>query len=312
MTLKTSPQMQKTISARAWGELALLALIWGTTFLSTRMALDEIGPLWVVAHRVFWAALVLWAIVLLRRLPLPRGWQIWAGFAVMGLLNNILPFTLMAWGQLHITSGLTSILNAATAIFGMLTAAIFFTDERLSARKLFGAALGFLGVATAIGLENLLRFDLRSLAQLAVIAGTISYALASVWGRKRLCGLHPLVASAGMLGGAALGMLPIAWLFEGPLDTSLAPRTIGALGFMTVIATAFAYLLYYRVLAMAGSGNLMLVTLLIPPVAIAMGAAVLGESLRASAFGGFALLAAGLLVIDGRVLRALAPAKSGS
>jgi len=119
--------------------------------------------------------LVLWAFVALRRLPIPKDPQIWAGFLVMGLLNNVIPFSLMAWGQLHIETGLTSILNAATAVFGVLAAAIFFADEKLTTRRLTGVLLGFAGVSTAIGLEALRAFDLRSWGQLAVIAGTISY-----------------------------------------------------------------------------------------------------------------------------------------
>jgi drug/metabolite transporter (DMT)-like permease len=128
----------------------------------------------------------LWAVVLLRGLGIPRDLRIWGPFLVMGLLNNVIPFLLMAWGQLHIETGLTSILNAATAIFGVVVAAIFFADERLTARRATGVGLGFVGVVTAIGLDAFLTFDLRSMGQLAVIAGTISYALAGVWAKKRL------------------------------------------------------------------------------------------------------------------------------
>lgn len=120
---------QKSLSPRAWGELSLLALIWGGAFMTTRVALDEVPVVTLVLHRTFWAALVLWAFVLMRGLPLPRDGRIWGAFLVMGLLNNVIPFGLMAWGQLTIESGLTSILNATTAIFGVLVAALFFADE---------------------------------------------------------------------------------------------------------------------------------------------------------------------------------------
>ncbi|MGA9409651.1 MAG: DMT family transporter, partial [Roseobacter sp.] len=111
---------QKTISLQAWISMAALATIWGMSFVSIRIALNEFGPLTSVAHRTFWAMLVVWAVVLAMRLPVPKDRRIWAAFFVMGMLNNVLPFTLMAWGQLHIESGLTSILNASTAIFGVL------------------------------------------------------------------------------------------------------------------------------------------------------------------------------------------------
>ncbi|WP_299959110.1 DMT family transporter [uncultured Roseobacter sp.] len=294
---------QMTLSAKTWAALILLAMIWGASFLSIRIALDEIGPLTSVAHRTFWAMLVLWLVVAVMRLPIPRDPAVWMAFLIMGVLNNVIPFGLMAWGQLHIETGLTSILNAATAVFGVITAAIFFADERLSLRKALGVTLGFIGVATVIGLENLRNFDLQSLAQLAVLGGTISYALASVWGRKTLSGLSPQVAAAGMLTGSTLVTLPLALLVEGPIEFDLAPVTLVAIGYYAVIATAGAYLLYYYVLARAGSGNLMLVTLLITPFAILLGALVLDEALSPNVYGGFALLALGLAILDGRLLR---------
>ncbi len=283
----------------------ILSLLWGGSFLSVRIALDKIGPLTTVAHRTGWAMLILWGYVALRRLPVPQGWRVWAAFLGMGILNNVIPFSLMAWGQLHIESGLTSILNAATAIFGVIAAAIFFSDERLSARKAIGVTFGFFGVATAIGLSSLAQFDLRSLGQLAVIGGTVSYALAGVWARKSLSHLPPQIAAAGMVTGASIVMIPMAWIIEGPITLSLEPRTWAAIAYYAIAATAVAYLLYYRVLQLAGSGNLMLCTLTVAPVAIVLGAVVLGEALPLRAYIGFGLLAVGLLILDGRLVARL-------
>ena len=296
---------QKSLSGRAWAEMLVLALIWGGSFLSIRIALDEISPLMSVAHRVTWAMLVLWVVVAVMRIPLPRNSRIWFAFLVMGLLNNVIPFGLMAWGQLHIESGLTSILNAFTAVVGVVMAALFFSDERLMPRKIIGVVLGFFGVAVAIGLENFKNFDLRSLAQLAVIGGTVAYAVAGVWARKNLVGMPPQLAAAGMLTGATVIMLPLVYFVEGLPTFDLQPRTLVAIWYYAVIATAAAYLLYYRVLAMAGSGNLMLVTLLVAPVAITLGAVVLGEKLSANALIGFVILAVGLIILDGRAWKAL-------
>jgi drug/metabolite transporter (DMT)-like permease/opacity protein-like surface antigen len=299
------------LSARAWAELLLLSLLWGGSFLAIRTALDEIGVFWAVAHRVGWAAAALWLYVLLFRLPLPRSPRVWGAFLVMGLLNNVIPFGLMAWGQLHIPTGLTAILNAATAIWGVLVAALVFADERLTARRALGVTLGFLGVATAIGPGALLALDLRSLAQLAVIAGTLSYALAGSWARATLSGLAPQVAAAGMLTGSSLVAIPAALFVEGPPALDLAPATLAAIAYYALAATALAYLLYYRVLAAAGSGNLLLCTLLIAPVAIVLGALVRDETLAPAAYAGFALLALGLLVLDGRLSARLRPSPPG-
>lgn len=294
---------QRTLSGPAWTRLVLLSAIWGGVFLSVRIALGELGFVTVVAHRVFWAALVLLVFVRVRGHRMPRDPRLWGAFAVMGLLNNALPFALQAWGQLHIPSGLVAILNAGTAITGMLVAAAFLPDERLTARRLLGAALGLGGVATAIGLGNLASLDLRSLAQLAVVGSTFCYAFAGVWGRTRLSDLPGEVAAAGMLTASAAMLVPAAILVDGVPSLALEPRTWIALLHASIVATAGAYVLYYSVLRLAGSANLMLCTLMVAPVAILLGAVVLGERLRPEAWAGFALLAAGLLVIDGRALR---------
>ncbi|MGI1663298.1 DMT family transporter [Palleronia sp. KMU-117] len=301
---------QQELSPRAWTELAALSLIWGASFLSIRVALDEIPVMTSVAHRVVWAAVALWLVVALRRLPLPRDPRLWGAFLVMGLLNNVVPFTLMAWAQLHIETGLTSILNAATAIWGVIVAALVFADERLTLRKALGVALGFAGVAVAIGVDSLAALDLRSVAQLAVILGTLSYALAGTWARARLSELSPIVAAAGMLTGSAVVMVPLAVAVDGPPAWPRSPVTFAAVAYYALVSTALAYLLYYRVLRMAGSGNLLLCTLMIPPVAILLGAAVRGEALHAGAFAGFGLLAAGLLILDGRAVRYLRARRS--
>ncbi|SDZ30217.1 Permease of the drug/metabolite transporter (DMT) superfamily [Jannaschia faecimaris] len=292
----------RDIPNRAWVALALLALIWGGSFLAIRTALDEISFVTSVAYRVGIAALVLWGWVAMRRLAVPRDPRIWGALLVMGILNNALPFSLMAWGQLHIETGLTSILNAGTAVFGVLVAALLLADERLTRRRAVGVGLGFFGVATAIGLENLTALDLRSAAQLAVVAGTVFYALAGVWGRVKLQGLDPEVSAAGMLTGSSLLMIPAALLVDGPVLPH-DPATWLAIGYYAVAATAIAYLLYFRVLAMAGSGNTMLSTLLVAPVAILLGAWVRDEVLSPNVYLGFALLACGLGIMDGRILR---------
>jgi drug/metabolite transporter (DMT)-like permease len=296
---------QKSMSGAAWGQLLLLSLIWGGSFLSTRIALDEIGPFTAVMHRCLWAMITLWIVVVALRLPVPRAPSVWMSFLAMGILNNVLPFTFLAWGQLHIESGLTAIFNSFTAVFGVVVAAIVFADEKLTLPKGVGVALGVVGVATAMGIDTLARIDLRSLGQVSVIAATLCYALGGSFGRAKLSGLPPLVASAGMLTGSTLVMIPLAWWMEGVPTLDLAPRTWVAIAYYSLIATAAAYLLYYSILAKAGSGNLMLVTLLLVPVAIVLGHIVLDEVLLSRHLAGFGIIALGLVVLDGRLLRRL-------
>ena len=296
-------QTQTTLSAIAWGLLGLLALIWGASFMSTRAALAEVGALTTVAFRVGGGAALLWVFVAATRLPVPKDARTLAALLGMGILNNAIPFSLIAWGQQHIASGLAGILNSATALFTVLLVPLFFADERLTLRKLLGVIFGFGGVAVIIGVTNLALLNPRSLGQIAILGAAVSYALSAIFGRKYLKGIRPEVSSAGMLSAAALIMIPAALLHDGMPALAYGPRTWAALAYLAFLASALAYILYYLVLSHAGAGNLSLVTLMIPPIAVFLGALVYGEALPAQAFAGLAFLAAGLVIIDGRLGR---------
>jgi drug/metabolite transporter (DMT)-like permease len=299
-SMSDSPGKSPDMSTRAWVELCGLGLLWGGSFFSIAIALREMGPFTAVLHRVGWAALLLWLIVLARGLAVPRAPRMWGALLVMGCLNNVIPFTLMSWGQLTVESGLVSIFNAMTAPLGVLVAALILTDERLSTRRAIGVAIAFLGTCVVIGIEGVIHLDPRALAQWAVLAGALSYAFASSWAKVFLRKINPLVAAAGMLTCSTLVMFPLTVWIEGTPTLALSIEVWGAIAYYAIFATACAYLLYYRVLAMAGAGNLMLVTLLIPPIAIGLGWAFLDERLPPEAFAGLALIALGLVIIDGR------------
>lgn len=299
---QTSAKSQKSIPTAAWGLMALLALMWGASFPATRTALGEVGVLTVVAFRVTGGALALWLVIFLRGLPVRGGWRLALTFAGIGLMNNVLPWCLIVWGQSHIASGLAAILNASTAIFTVVLAALFFADERLTTRKAAGVMLGLAGVATVMGLAALASFDLTSLAQLAILAASISYGFAGIISRRYLSGQPPEVAAAGMLSASSLVMIPVAVTLEGVPTFDYLPRTWVALLYLGLIGSALAFLCYYRALRLAGAGNVSLVTLMIAPVSVVLGALIFGESLTLSDYAGFLLLASGLLVIDGRLL----------
>ncbi|MCB2116800.1 MAG: DMT family transporter [Rhodobacteraceae bacterium] len=292
---------QQRLTPRAWGLLLLLSAIWGASFLSNRAALEEVGVATTVAFRVAGAAVALWLWIAARRLPVPRDPAYLWRFPVMGLLNNVIPFSLIVWGQQHVPSGLASILNATTAVFTVLVVTFVFPDERLTARKMLGVLLGFLGVAVAMGASALAAFDLASLGQIAILGASLSYAFAATFARHATRGLRPEVAAAGMLTAGALVMVPAALLIDGLPTLAYHPATWAALIYLALCASALAYLLYYAVLTLAGAGNLSLVTLLIPPFAITLGALVYDEALAPRAYAGFALLALGLLILDGRL-----------
>jgi len=301
----TAPIAQRHLTLKGWGLLLLLALIWGGSFTANHAALAQMPVASVVAFRVSGAALVLWAYIALARLPVPKTWAFARSALVLGVFNNIIPFSLIVWGQTHIASGLAGILNAATALFSVLLAAALFPDERLGPRRLIGVILGLAGVAVVIGPAALRHLDLTSLAQLAILGAGMSYAGAAAFGRQALKGIRPEVGAAGMLTASALIMVPAA-LALGGLPPLPQAQTWAALLYLAVIASALAYRLFYTILQQAGAGNLGLVTLLIAPCAVVFGAVLFGETLPPQAFGGMVLLMAGMIVLDGRPLLWLA------
>ncbi len=294
---------QQSLSLAAWITLLSLAMIWGVSFLCFALGLRELNVYTLVAHRVFWGGLILWGVVFALRIPTPKNLKTWVSLLVMGILNNAIPFSLIAWGQTHVESGLASIINGSTALFAILIAAMVFQDERLTKNKLTGLIIACIGVCITIGIEALKNFDIRSLAQIALLGAGLSYGCASAWARKTLQGLHPIMSSTGMLTGASLIMVPLALYIDGTPSFDLLPITFAAMAFLAIAATSLAYLLYYHALNLAGSGNVSLVTLLVPPFAVFWGAIVLNESLPSSAYIGFAVIALGMLIIDGRVFK---------
>ena len=285
--------------------LFALALVWGGSFFFAEIALREAPPLTVTLFRVALALPVLFLMVWAKGISLPRRFGVWGSYLVMGVLNNAIPFSLIFWGQTQIESGLASILNGTTAIFGAVVAGLLLKDEPLTMPKLIGAALGVLGVAVVMGPAALTSLDPRNLAQLAILAAAFSYALASVWGKLLLSGQPPLMNALGMVAGSTVLMVPIALYVDGVPRLDLSTAVWGALLGLAVLSTALAYLMYFEILRLAGSANLMLVTLLIPPVAVALGAVFLEETLSREAFVGFAIIALGLVVTDGRLPKRL-------
>ena len=298
MTHVTTKKMDTT----AWAMLLLLASVWGGSFVFAEVALRELPPMTITLHRVFWAVPVLSLVLKIRGYSLPRDGRVWTAYLVMGALNNAIPFSLIFWGQTQITAGLASILNATTAMFAAVVAGLLLKDEPLTMRKMVGAIVGVAGVAVIMGPQALATFDLANLAQLAVLGATLSYAFAGVWGRVALAGQPPLVNAFGMLVGSTILMVPVVLVADGVPVLSLSSPTWAALLVMATLSTALAYVLYFAILARAGAANLLLVTLLIPPIAVLLGAAFLGEAMAPRAFAGFAVIALGFAVTDGRLL----------
>jgi drug/metabolite transporter (DMT)-like permease len=295
----------RTMTAGEWGLLIALSLLWGGSFLFNGILVRELPTLTIVSARVALAALALWTVVRLSGHAIPRSREVWLAFLGMGVLNNIIPFSLIVWGQTHIASGLASILNATTPLFAVIAAHLLTPDEKMTRGRLAGVVVGFLGVALMIGPSVLSDLGSNLLAQLAVLGGAVSYSIAGIVGRRfRRMGLPPLLPAAGQVTASAALMLPVALIVDKPWTLAMPSMEAWAALFgLAFLATALAYVIFFRILATAGATNLMLVTFLIPVSAILLGALVLGEVLAPKHFAGMALIAVGLAAIDGRLLR---------
>jgi drug/metabolite transporter (DMT)-like permease len=293
------------MSAREWALLIALSLLWGGSFLFNGILVRELPTLTIVALRVALAAIALWTIVRISGHAVPKSREVWLAFLGMGVLNNIIPFSLIVWGQTHIASGLASILNATTPLFAVIAAHLLTQDEKMTGSRLIGVLVGFAGVALMIGPSVLSDLGTNVLAQLAVLGGAVSYAIAGIFGRRfRRMGLPPLLPAAGQVTTSAALMLPVALIVDRPWTLAMpSAEAWMALFGLAFLATALAYVIFFRILATAGATNLMLVTFLIPVSAILLGALVLGEVLAPKHFAGMALIAVGLAAIDGRLLR---------
>jgi drug/metabolite transporter (DMT)-like permease len=306
--------ISNTMGLREWSLVLVLSVIWGGSFFFIGVAVKALPPLTLVFLRVALAAVVLNLVVPAVGLRMPADRKTWSSFFGMGFLNNLIPFSLIVWGQTHIASGLASILNATTPVFTVIVAHFLTQDEKLTANRIMGVLVGLAGVTVIIGPEALQGLGANVVAQMAVLAAAVCYSFAGIFGRRfRRLGVHPVVTATGQVSAAAIMLLPLALVVDHPwrLPFPSASVLAAVLG-LALISTALAYIIFFRVLATAGATNIMLVTFLIPVSAILLGTIFLGEHLAWKHFLGMGLIGAGLAAIDGRLLARILPKFSRS
>jgi drug/metabolite transporter (DMT)-like permease len=277
--------------------LVLLALVWGSSFMFIKIADRELDPATLVLGRLGVAALTLGLVV-----PLVLGAKVtlselrahWPWLAVVGLLNTAVPFWLLSWGETRIDSGLASIIQASVPIFNALLAFGFFHEQRVKGRNLVGVAVGFVGVALLVGAQP----QAKILGALAVVGMATCYAAGGLLARHHLSEVRPQAVALGTTLVAAVAMLPTGVIFAPSHMPSWKP--IASVVFLGVVGTAFAYLLFYTIIAGAGAAYASFVTYLVPPVALAYGAVFLGESIGWAAIAGLVLILAGVGLGTGR------------
>jgi drug/metabolite transporter (DMT)-like permease len=292
------------IDARDWSLLAVLSVLWGGSFFFNGAALRELPPLTLVFLRVVLGAAILLPLLRMQGISFPRGITGWKPFVAIGLLNNVIPFSLIVIGQTFVPSGLASILNATTPLFTVIVMAAA-GEEALQMRRVAGVALGLIGVIILRGWGAETRAG-QELGILLCLGGAFSYGLAALAAQRLLKDSPPLGTATFQLMASTVMMAAVAGAVEQPWHLPMPGLTtwLAVLG-LAALSTALAYIVFFQILRRSGATNVMLVTLLIPVTAILLGWLVLGEPISMREIAGGIVIGSALLVIDGRILNLL-------
>ena len=294
------------MSATTWLLLLVLSVIWGGSYFFIKVAIEDFQPLTVVLGRVLIAAVILHLVILARGQRMPSTLAAWRPFIVMSLLNSLVPYSLIVWGETHIASGLAAILGATVPIFTIVLAHFLTADEHLTPARVGGVLLGLTGVIVIIGGDLFAIASDNGLAQVAILAAAVSYALSGIFGR-RLKGMSPLIVTTGQMTSASVILLPIALLLERPwrpwANTPPQVDSIAAVVGLATLCTAIAYLLFFRILASSGASNVSLVTFLIPVSSLFLGVLFLDEAIVPRHLLGMALIGVAMIAIDTRLVQ---------
>ena len=295
--------INQSMGSKDWAMLLLLSLLWGSSFFFVGVAVSELSPLTIVTLRVAIASIILWIFLLFSKHQAPKTAKLWRDLFIMGLLNNVIPFLLIVWGQTHIASGLASILNATIPLFTVIIAGLLLPDELMTPRKVTGIAIGFFGVIVLMGPSSLEQVGADTLAQLAILGAAISYGFAGSFGRRfKSLDISPFQTAVGQVTASTIMLLPLLFFIERPdqIANLRAEVWLAVIG-LGAFSTALAYILYFNILSSSGATNVALVAFLVPVTAILLGWFVLDEQLNIEHFIGMAFIGLGLAAIDGRV-----------
>lgn len=296
------PETELRMDERDWSRLVFLSVLWGGTFFFTSIALKELPPLTLVFLRLSIAALILLPLLRINRIRFPVGVAGWWPYAVMALINNVIPFSLLVMGQTYIPGGTAAVVNATTPVFTVLVAAAF-GEEKLVFRRVAGVLLGLCGVIILKGYD----FDIGSRQSAGVVlclGATTCFGFSALWAKRKLGGSPPIGSATFQLLSGSLMMLVLASIFDRPWQLEM-PGLITWLAILGIasLSTALAFILFFQIITRSGASNVMLVTLLVPVSAILLGYFILGERIDGREIAGALVIASALLVIDGRVFR---------
>jgi drug/metabolite transporter (DMT)-like permease len=292
------------------GLVLLLGFLWGSPYALTKISLETIPPITLVAARVSLAAAALWLIAISRGYEVPRDRRLIGLFFVQGIITCVVPYTLIAFGQQTVESGLAAILNSTTPLFVCVIGVLWTRHEPVTSSRVLGAAIGFSGVIAVAGASALFGLGQHTIGQAAIILATVSSAFSVIYGR-RFAGMPPEVVAAGMLTAAAITLVPLSLVVEAPWQISPSLPSLVALLVNAIVATALGFAIYFRLIRTVGSLATASVGYLKPAVGVLIGCLIFGEPFTVvMAVGLFGILL-GVAIINGKI-RTSGPPHDGS
>jgi drug/metabolite transporter (DMT)-like permease len=285
--------------ARRFTDLALLLLLatlWGGSYSFIKVGVETIPPVTLIAARTLLAGAILLGVLRWRGLRLPRDVGTWRLFLIQACLNSVVPFTLIAWAERSVEAGLATILSSTSPIFVVVLGLLAGTGERVSRLKLAGIASGLAGTGLIVGVEAMAGFGADLAAQLALVAASLCYGGAALFGRH-FKGMDPFMPAAGSLICGAIILIPLSLAVDRPWTLTPSAASIQALLALSIFSTALAFVIYFRLIARLGSVATTSVAYLRVPTGVLIGMVVLGESLAPTAWAGLVLIVAGVLAM---------------
>ncbi len=273
--------------------LLTLSTLWGASYTFIRVGVETIPPLTLIAARTLIAGSVLLSWMRLRRIPMPRDLAVWRRFFVQALLNSVVPFTLIAWAERSVEAGLATILNSASPVLAFAGTWLITRHEQVTPRKLFGVVAGLTGISLVVGVGAFEGLGRQLVPQLAIVAATVCYAGAAIYGRS-FKGLSPEAPAAGSLIVGAIVLVPASVVVDRPWTLHPSPHSLMALAALAVFSTALAFVIYFRLVQTLGSVGTTAQAYLRVPIGVGISIVLLGESLSASAWLGLACVVAGV------------------
>ena len=293
------------MSNKNWLLVISLGIIWGSSFLFVEILLNNINPWMIVFLRVSIASIILISFCVYKNINLNLKLNDYYNISVMSLLNNVIPFLLIVYGQKTTTGGLASIINSSTAFFSIILASILISEEKLNFSRIIGVIIGVVGVIITIGYENLIELNEEGIGPYYILLATISYSFAGIWAKIKMKSISSLLSATGMTSISAILLFPIVIIYHQEQFYLIDQMVFKNAMLYALCCSVFAYLIYFKILETTGAGNLLICTIIVPASAFILNYVVLGEQILSKEIFGIIIISIGLIILDGRILNYL-------